>query len=338
MSGFERKVNSDGTKNTKYVDLLDEDKPISGQKFACLSFVSPENILKEKNKFFFEKFLKHWDFSKCIKKSTQFINFLCYKNNMNFDDTLKDFEDFISSEKDNLIDTSIEDEFQTFLDKREEQLEIEFNEINSFQTSVRGLKVRGVYASQGEAELRAKMLREVDPNHNVYVGQVGMWMPFDPNAYRTGKIEYLEEELNQLMKEKNNNDEYAKLEFEKRLKETKRKAIEENVKIARKTGNKLTQNVNTDGDLVGSGNVNTIEKSLGNIKEASMEEVENALFKADDLRTGKGGKADSPRTARKKMVEYYSKLDKEENNGENIDKLTESQKNLFGSDDESNEE
>ena len=40
------------------------------------------------------------------------------------------------------------------------------------------------------------------------------------------------------MKEKNNNDEYAKLEFEKRLKATKKKAIEENVKLARKTGNK----------------------------------------------------------------------------------------------------
>jgi len=25
----------DGTVNPKYVDLLDEDKPIAGQKFAC---------------------------------------------------------------------------------------------------------------------------------------------------------------------------------------------------------------------------------------------------------------------------------------------------------------
>ena len=32
----------------KYADLLDEDQPISGQKFACISFVSPENILKQK--------------------------------------------------------------------------------------------------------------------------------------------------------------------------------------------------------------------------------------------------------------------------------------------------
>ena len=39
--GFERKqVN--GKNNPKYVDLLEEDKPIAGQKFVCVSFVSPE--------------------------------------------------------------------------------------------------------------------------------------------------------------------------------------------------------------------------------------------------------------------------------------------------------
>ena len=32
----------------KLVDLLDEDKPIAEQKFCCLSFVSPENEIKNK--------------------------------------------------------------------------------------------------------------------------------------------------------------------------------------------------------------------------------------------------------------------------------------------------
>ena len=34
------------TEDTKYIDLLDEDKPLAGQKYACLSFVSPEDIIK----------------------------------------------------------------------------------------------------------------------------------------------------------------------------------------------------------------------------------------------------------------------------------------------------
>ena len=58
-SGFERKqVN--GKVNSKYVDLLEEDKPISGQKFVCVSFCSPDKILKEKEIFYFEEFLKNY--------------------------------------------------------------------------------------------------------------------------------------------------------------------------------------------------------------------------------------------------------------------------------------
>ncbi len=50
---FQTKLNQDGTKNPKYVDLLKEDKPISVQKFVCLYFLSPEKILKDKKVFFF---------------------------------------------------------------------------------------------------------------------------------------------------------------------------------------------------------------------------------------------------------------------------------------------
>ena len=56
---FEKKQLPDGSDNPKYIDLLDEDKPISGQKCVCVSFVSPENILQQKNHFLFQEFLKH---------------------------------------------------------------------------------------------------------------------------------------------------------------------------------------------------------------------------------------------------------------------------------------
>ena len=73
---FERKTKPDGSDNPKYVDLLDEDRPLANQKFVCVSFVSPENILKEKKIFFFEEFLKDWEFTKATEKYTQFLNFL----------------------------------------------------------------------------------------------------------------------------------------------------------------------------------------------------------------------------------------------------------------------
>ena len=160
----------------------------------------------------------------------------------------------------------------------------EFNETYEFQTSVRGLKVRGSYSTQAEAEFRCKMLREVDPNHNVYVGPVGMWMPWEPEAYKTGRVEYLEDELNQLMSEKNKNEKDAKQQFEKRVLDSKRKAIEENIKKARESGNKLTQNINKDGNLVGINN--TIESSLSLKEEVTSADIRKELFEGDIVKRG----------------------------------------------------
>jgi hypothetical protein len=279
---FEMPLNSDGTQNTKYIDLLDEDKPIAGQKFACVSFVSPEKILKQKEMFLFENFLKVWDFTKSADKFKQFLSFMSHKYDMKLDLLFQDFDEFVNEEKSYLKETKIEDDFQTYVDNNEEVLNSEFDKRHAFQTSVRSVKVRGVFASQEEAELRCKMLREVDPNHDVYVGPVGLWMPWEPEAYKTGRVEYLEPELNQLMHEKQKNDKKAKEEFEKRLKETKQKAIAENIEKAKETGNKLTQNVDKDGNLY--------DVNVGLTEDISaVADIEKELFENENVVTGKAG-------------------------------------------------
>ena len=284
IPGVIHSKNLDGSPNPKYVDLLEEDKPISGQKFVCVSFVSPENILKQKNHFLFQEFLKHYDFTKSVQKFTQFLNFVSYKHSINFDDVMKDFQEYTKSEKDTFTTNYVADEYKNFLDANEERLEDEFNTAHAFQTSTRGLKVRGTYSTQEEAELRCKLLREVDPNHNVYVGPVGMWMPWEPEAYKTGRVEYLEDELNQLMNEKNKNEAAAKQEFDKRVLEAKRNAIEENKKIAKESGNKLTQNINKDGQLVGVNN--TIENVLNSKEEVTSADIRKELFEGDNVPRG----------------------------------------------------
>ena len=283
-SGVTYQKNTDGSANAKYVDLLEEDKAISGQKFVCVSFVSPENILVQKNHFLFQEFLKHYDFSKSTEKFTQFLNFVAYKHNMEFDDLMKDFQEYVKSEADDFPKNHVSDEYKNFLDVNEERLSDEFNKVHDFQTSVRGLKIRGTYSTQEEAELRCKLLREVDPNHNVYVGPVGMWMPWEPEAYKTGRVEYLEEELNQLMNEKNKNEAEAKQQFEKRIVEAKRKAIAENKKLAKETGNKLTQNVDKNGNLVGVNN--TIENVFENKEEVSSADIRKELFEGGNIERG----------------------------------------------------
>jgi len=270
------------TTKTTYVDLLEEDKPIANQKFVCVSFVSPEKILKQKDAFFFQEFLKTWDFNKSMEKSIQFLNFISFKYKLNFDYISQDFQDFVKEEREELMKTNIEDEYKTFIDQNEENLDNKFNTIHHFQTSVRGLKVRGVYPTLEEAELRCKMLRELDPSHDVYVGPVGLWMPWEPEAYKTGRVEYMEDELNQLMHEKTKNETFAKNAFDQRLKETKKKAIDENIKNAQKTGSSLTQNIDKEGNLYGVHNTQE-QTLLDKNTEISVSDIRNELFEGDNI-------------------------------------------------------
>jgi hypothetical protein len=260
----------------KYIDLLDEDKPIAGQKFVCLSFVSPEKILRNKELFFFQEFLKNYDFEKSLEKFNQFVNFISFKYKLNSESLTSDLKEFVLSEKSKLQEESVVDDYKNFTDKYEDNLEEQFSNSNSYQTSTRGIKVRGTFPNQQEAELRCKMLRELDPNHDVYVGQVGLWMPWEPEAYKTGKVEYLEEELNQLMHEKEENEKKAKLEFDKRVKQAKEKAIEDNKDKAEKSGNKLSQNIDEQGNLY---SVNT----KGEREEISVADIQKELFENENV-------------------------------------------------------
>jgi hypothetical protein len=251
MSNFEKKTLANGSPNPKYIDLCDEDPPIAGQKYICMSFVSPEKILKKRELFLFDEYVKQWDFAKSMEKFNDFLQYMCYKYSLKPDDVMKNYDEFKSEEESKLRQSSTEDDYKNFLDKNEDRLNTQFNREQAFQTSVRGLKVRGVFPTQEEAEMKCKKLREMDPHHDIYVGPMGMWIPWDPDAYKTGRMEYMEDQLNALHKAKLENEEKAKQEFDRRVKETKKKAIEDNIKLAAKSGNVLTQTMDDDGNLIG---------------------------------------------------------------------------------------
>ena len=283
---FEKRLNADKTPNKKYVDVLDEDKPIANQKFVCVSFVSPETILKRKDVFLFQEFVKQYQLSKSMEKYHQFLNFVSYKFNIPSETLLDDFKEFAKEEIDSLKENDLYSDYKNFLDVHEDKLTDEFNRANNFQTSVRGMKVRGVYPTQEEAELRCKMLREIDPHHDVYVGPVGLWMPWEPDAYKTGRVEFMEDELNQLMHEKNKNQEFAKESFDKRVKDTKRQAIEKNIEDAQKANTVLTQDIDDDGNLITVGK-NTQEDALEKNDIVSVADIRSELFEGDNIVTDK---------------------------------------------------
>ena len=265
-------------------DLLDEDKSLAGQKYCCISFISPEKIIKRKNIYFFNKFLDQWEFSKSLVKYRDFLHFLSYKYELDFDKVISDFDEYVKSEQDKLSYSNLLDDYKNFLDANEEILLNSFNKENGFQTNVRGIKIRGSFGTIEETELRCKMLRHIDPHHNIGICPVGIWVPMDPEAYKTGRVEYLEEELNNLMHEKVKNEQVAKEHFEKRVIDAKKTAINKNIEMAKKTGNKLTQKLNEENELV-STNTLTQEKNLG--QSATLDEIKNELFEGNNIPTKK---------------------------------------------------
>jgi hypothetical protein len=244
---------------------------------VCISFVSPEKILKKRENYLFEQFLKQWEFTKSMEKFFYFLHFISYKYNLKIDDVIADFNEFSKEEEKKLKASTVDDDFKNFIDKNEEKLTQNFQREHAFQTSTRGLKIRGVYNTQEEAEMRCKKLRELDPNHDIYVGPVGMWIPWDPDAYKTGRVEFMEDELNQLHQEKIKNEAKAKEEFDRRIRETKRKAIEENIKLAEKSGNVLTQTMDENGNLIGvKETVDFDSREVANAKDLREEFLKTA--------------------------------------------------------------
>jgi hypothetical protein len=286
--GFIRKNKKNGTPNPKYVDLLTVDKPIAGQEWGCFSFISPEKILKQREMFYFEEFIKQWDMNKSMEKFHQFLNFISFKYKLQFDEVIKDFESYVDEERETIKKSPMEDDYKTFLDREEDNLEKEFNIKHNFQTSVRGFKSRGNFSTQEEARLRGKLVREIDPDFDVMIGPIGTWLCWDPEAYKTGEVDYMEEELNQLASEKKKNEQIAKTTFEQRIKETKQKAIDENKKNAEKYGNVVTQDIDKEGNLIGAGH-NTTEQTFNikDIENISVADIRSELFEGENIVVGK---------------------------------------------------
>lgn len=196
--------------HVKDEDYLEQDPPLRGQNYVCLSFLSPEEILKKKDTFLFEKFVKSF--------SEDMIDFFeklsdKYKEEVDLINTIKERYRYI------FAPDKIQDEFQFFISQNGQTLESEFHEINNFQTTIRGIKIRGVFDTLKEAEIRAQVLKRLDNKFHVYVAEVGCWCPWSPNPDDIGEQEYAESHLNTLMKNYKDNQNKKDVFFEERKKE-----------------------------------------------------------------------------------------------------------------------
>ena len=129
------------------------------------------------------------------------------KNLLRVDVLVEEFQQYVRKNMRELADSKVQEEFDNFLFAHGSKLEEEFFAKNEFRTTMRGIKVRGVFSSEAEAAVRAKRLQKADPSFNIYQGYVGKWMAWEPDANKVGDQEYANEELNTLMKKYRENEE-----------------------------------------------------------------------------------------------------------------------------------
>ena len=91
------------------------------------------------------------------------------------------------------------------------------------------------------------------------------------------------------MSEKAKNEKNAKDAFEARVKEAKKAAIEENIQKAEKHGNKLTQAIDQNGELISANDMTNIteENILNNANngEVTSADIRRELFEGDNIIT-----------------------------------------------------
>jgi hypothetical protein len=228
--------------------FLSDDPEISSQRWCLLSFISPESVLNRKEHFLFTTFVNQYDFQLRTKKMEEFFvkqiqninnkldeeaNRLealdlsgaaaaCRKSTLAIESYITEFQKFVKAHLKELTASNIKEQYDDFIYQHGAKLEDDFYAKNNFQTTMRGLKIRGSYGQKEEAEARAKKLQKMDPDHNIYVGQVGKWLPWDPSPSAIPDQEYAEDQLNTLMKKYKENEE-AREQFHKEQRDRARK-------------------------------------------------------------------------------------------------------------------
>ena len=230
-------------------DFLEVDDAINGQRFVCLSFLSPEAIIEKKDAFYLSKFLQSY----------------CKDLNLEYKEIYAKYEDFVY--------------------KHSDKLQRDFDEQNKFQTSIRGLKVRGCYETRQEAEARAKKLQTIDSNFNVFVGDVGKWLPWDPCADGVQDEVFQNAQLNEMMQKYEENNVNRDIFYEEQKRDKIKAAREEVLRKKREEQQQKTKELEDKSDVesgVESGvetvesGVETVESGVETVKEG-VETVESGV-------------------------------------------------------------
>ena len=132
------------------------------------------------------------------------------------------------------------------------------------KSTLSGIKIRGVFSTYEAACDHAKKVQSVDPYFNVFVGDMGKWLPFDPapDSDAVKDSEYANTQLNQMMKSYVENQEKAKVYHEQRKSEMVRKNILDNLSTRQENLEEVKKNLKKAKSPVEKSNLEDNLKSI----------------------------------------------------------------------------
>jgi hypothetical protein len=110
-----------------------------------------------------------------------------------------DMEAHVKANMSDFRESAINEQWDRYMLTNRQKLEDEFHKANGFRSTLHGLKIRGVYPTQDQAAARAKALNKKDPAFDIYVAEMGAWLPWDFDASEIEDQEYGNDQLNKLM-------------------------------------------------------------------------------------------------------------------------------------------
>jgi hypothetical protein len=158
-------------------------------------------------------------------------------------------------------------------------------EVIKSDNNAKGIKIRGVYNTMEEAKKRCEQIRQFDKVFNVFVGEVGSWLPWDDDPESAEEAVYAEEKLNQLMKSFKEQQVKAKEYHELR----KQQQVDQSIKSSQTNADEKSSEEDKDINNITENNIEDEKEGLNeykneiNDKEKHIKSINTELEKAKKL-------------------------------------------------------
>jgi hypothetical protein len=170
--------------------------------------------------------------------------------------------------------------------------------------SLSAVKVRGVFSKIEDAKLHAENLRKKDPYFDIYVGEMGKWLPLDPDPNTIEEEQYQEKELNHIISNYKKARDESKTIYDERKKEMMQKiAIEEQEKMKAVNNRLRKKKNNAAGEMIDQLDM---DMDLSNDKSATdiiIDKINNRVLELENEQ-----KAAIRSQEFKKIVKEYSEI------------------------------